>query len=320
MTTDAGSIVLGVGDADALFGEDAGAGSAEPLQIVDPHEAVVSPFDFAVTRGDGMFEATVVWDGYAVSLENHLKRLAHTAAMIDMPAPNLPAFERAVEQLVDEYADPERGPIMRILVSRGPDRATGIGAAAPDQPHVWMFLDAKAALHNDAPITMTTLSRGYTSDVAERAPWLLCGAKTLSYAVNQSAHRECARRGVDDSVFVTDDGYVLECPNATIVARYGDEFVTPDPSIGILHGTTQRELFAWARQEGKSFSYARRMPVERLREADALYMTHGGWVIPVRSLDGRDFAVDQTQADAINAAIHAGRTRADALGIGPDNS
>lgn len=188
-------------------------------------------------RGDGIFEATTVWKGFPVSLENHLKRLANSARLVDMPEPNIPALTRAVQLVIDQYDDPEPGPMLRIIVSRGLDPDTGVGKAADRTPTVYIFLDAKGTLHSLEPITMASMTRGYPSDITARAPWLLNGAKTLSYAFNCAVHRECARRGVGDAILFTEDGYTMECPNSSIVARYGDTFVTPDPRIGILNGT-----------------------------------------------------------------------------------
>ncbi|MCI1660667.1 aminodeoxychorismate lyase [Bifidobacterium psychraerophilum] len=313
-----GNIILGVGNAARLFHSDTGEGKGteDLINIVDPRAHVVSAFDFAVTRGDGIFEATTVWKGQPVSLENHLRRLSHSARLMDLPQPDIEAFAQAVHTLIEQYDGSEAGPLLRLLISRGLDDATGIGRQDGGLPSIWMFIDAMGSLHETDPISMISLTRGYPSDIAVRAPWLLNGAKTLSYAVNQAIHRECDRRKVTDAVLTTEDGYVLECPNSSIVAQYGTHLVTPDPSIGILHGTTQRELFAYGRQEGGSFEYAK-LPFERLLEADRLYMTHGGWVVPVGELDGRRYPVDPSSIEYINAAIHAGRTHDEALGIGP---
>ena len=206
--------------------------------------------------------------------------------------------------------------MLRIIVSRGLDPDTGVGKSADRTPTIYIFLDAKGTLHSLEPITMASMTRGYPSDITARAPWLLNGAKTLSYAFNCAVHRECARRGVGDAILFTEDGYTMECPNSSIVARYGDTFVTPDPRIGILNGTSQREMFAWALEEGKKAEY-RKLPIAELREADSLYMTHGGWSIPISAIDGRALAVDAAEIQAINDAIHSGRTHEDALKIGP---
>ncbi|KFI96958.1 aminodeoxychorismate lyase [Bifidobacterium stellenboschense] len=310
------SIVLGMGNGKAMFGDEK-VSDADLITLVDPNGLNINAFDLSVLRGDGIFEATTVWKGYPVSLENHLRRLAQSAAMVDLPKPNFDAITRGVEQVIDAYDDPEPGPLLRIIVSRGLDPDTGVGKASDRTPTVFIFLDAKGTLHETDPITMASMTRGYPSDITERAPWLLNGAKTLSYAFNCAVHRECARRGVGDAVLYTEDGYTLECPNSSIVARYGDTFVTPDPSIGILNGTSQRELFAWARQEGKSIEY-RKLPIAELREADRLYMTHGGWIIPVNELDGRTLDYSADEIAQANEAIHSGRTHDDALSIGPD--
>lgn len=81
-----------------------------------------------------------------------------------------------------------------------------------------------------------TLDRGYRSDVAATSPWLLQGAKTLSYAVNMAALREARRRGADDVVFVSTDGLILEGPSSTVISRRGDEFVTPPQNSGSCRG------------------------------------------------------------------------------------
>lgn len=73
------------------------------------------------------------------------------------------------------------------------------------------------------------------------------------------------------------------------------------PRIGILHGTSQREMFAGA-SRGQNTQY-KKLPFAELREADRLYMVHGGWVIPVNELDGKAFAVDMAEIAAINDAI-----------------
>ncbi|KFJ04113.1 aminodeoxychorismate lyase [Bifidobacterium subtile] len=312
------SIILGVGGKDLFAPERTSPTDSDKnlIRIVDPHYRCVSPFDLSVLRGDGVFEATTVWHGYPISLENHLKRLSNSARLMDMPQPNHQAFVAAINEVIAQYDDPEPAPLLRILVSRGMDPDTGIGKTNYGTPSVWMFLDGRGTLHDTAPITLTSLSRGYASDVTARAPWLLNGAKTLSYAVNQAMHRECRRRGVNDAVTYTADGFTLECPNSSIVAQYGDSLITPDPRIGILNGTSQREMFAWARQEGLDIKYSK-LPIDQLREADRLFITHGGWVIPVSALDGRVYDVDETQVAGINDAIHSGRTHDDALSIGP---
>ena len=145
-----------------------------------------------------------------------------------------------------------------------------------------------------------TLSRGVASDVVDAAPWLLAGAKTLSYAANKAAVREAKRRGADDALFVSTDGYVLEGPNASFIARINGELVTPDPAQGVLRGTTQADVFVFAARRGIPTTM-RPMRVDELDAVDAAWFTSSGRLIaPVRRLDGRALPGDAAfTADAL---------------------
>ena len=185
------SIVLAVGNGKTLFGGAGVAPDADLVRFVDPESPIINAFDLR-TAWRRHFRSDHGMEGFPVSLENHLKRLANSARLVDMPEPNIPALTRAVQLVIDQYDDPEPGPMLRIIVSRGLDPDTGVGKAADRTPTVYIFLDAKGTLHSLEPITMASMTRGYPSDITARAPWLLNGAKTLSYAFNCAVHRECA--------------------------------------------------------------------------------------------------------------------------------
>lgn len=110
-------IILGIGNSAALFApKGTPFDPKDVIELVDPEQPHVSVFDLSVLRGDGIFEATTVWKGFPVSLENHLRRLATSAAMTDLPEPNIDAFTAAVNTVIAAYDDPEPGPMLRILV------------------------------------------------------------------------------------------------------------------------------------------------------------------------------------------------------------
>ena len=98
---------------------------------------------------------------------------------------------------------------------------------------------------------MITLGLGVPADFRAAAPWLLGGAKTLSYAVNMAALRYAAAQGADDVVFVSLDGQVLEGPTSTVVWSTDGVLHTPPPETGILPGTTMARLFARAAEAGR---------------------------------------------------------------------
>ena len=302
------SIVLARGVAGELFDCDSPQGgptSERHLIYMDPNLFQVSCFDLGFSRGDGFFEAVSVIDGkIPVSLQLHLERLAAHTKTLELPAAKIEAFREACLDVIGRYEGDSKDPMLRIFISRGLDPKTGIGKENnPGVPGAWIYMDGKGSEHSTAPLALSCLSSGRPSEAASLCPYLLLGIKSMSYLANMSAEREARRRGVDDVVFETTDGFALECTHASIVARFGSLWVTPDPSLGIVWSTTQRELFAYAKRLGMKTGYER-LSMARLKEADEVYEARGGWVIPVRCIDEALFPVNEEFVKEANYAIH----------------
>ncbi len=140
------------------------------------------------------------------------------------------------------------------------------------------------------------LDRGLPAQGAHMTPWLLAGAKTLSYAVNMAALRHGAELGVDDVVFVSSDGYILEGPRSSVVIAVEERLLTPPPEYPILRGTTQQALFSVAGAEGFDCAY------EQLQPAD-LFAAQGVWLVSSITLAARVHTLDgQSLASAPKAA------------------
>ncbi|MDX2375973.1 aminotransferase class IV [Microbacterium sp. LRZ72] len=275
---------------------DARVDYASTFTDVDAAAPALPLSELSAQRGDGVFETLGVMDGVAHEVDSHLDRFARSAALCELPAPNHAQWRQAVHRAAAEAGPGESS--IKIVLSRG----TGDGAAtgwvtlspAPD------FTEARTQ-----GIRVTALDRGVAHGVPDRTPWLLWGAKTLSYAPNMAALREAHRRGFDDALFVTSDGYVLEAPTASVLLRLGGVYVTPRPAGGILHGTTQISVFAWLEQQGHTAEY-RDVRVEELAEADAAWLLSSvRLAAPVRMLDGRQVPIDGPLTAAMNAALLA---------------
>ncbi|GAB3451448.1 aminotransferase class IV [Kineococcus endophyticus] len=253
-----------------------GATTFSPADASAPHVRVD---DLGVTRGDGIFESVAVVDGHPQSLRHHLERFARSAALLELPAPDTAAWAQAVADAAAAHASaPEL--LAKLVLTRGVEGG--------DVPTGWVhvFPAHDYGSQRTAGIDVLVLERAYPSDVVTRAPWLLQGAKTLSYALNTAAQRYARAHGADDVVFVSSDGDVLEGPNSTVLARLADRWVTPPPDLGILDGTTAGRAFAWAAGRGDRTEVAR-LRVDDLRVADAVWLLSSGRLsAPVRSLDG----------------------------------
>jgi 4-amino-4-deoxychorismate lyase len=248
--------------------------------LVDPSSAVIRADDPGVTRGDGCFEGCRLHDGVIDKIDAHLSRLTRSAAALEIPF-DVGRWRALIDLAVGAWQQPGEAAV-RLLLTRGPLGAgpsgyVAIGPLPPDYPRI----------RRDG-LRVITLSRGTTSDAFADAPWLLGGVKSLSYAVNMAAQREAVRRGVDDVIFVSTDGVVLEAPTSSVVWWDGSQLhTTPIGPTGILAGTTQHLLFE--RAEAAGWRTAETVAtVEDLHAAEAVWLV--GTVrgpVDVVELDGK---------------------------------
>jgi 4-amino-4-deoxychorismate lyase len=271
---------------------------AAAFELVDPNVPHVSVLDLSATRGDGIFEAFSISHGRAHAVDAHLRRFAGSARKLDLPEPDLDAWRSAIEAVVAQL-DPETESVVKTVMTRGVEgdpeaRPTGWVYAWPSPDH--------SAARRDG-VRVVTLDRGYRHDVETTSPWLLTSAKTLSYAVNKAVVREAARRGADDVIFVSSDGFVLEGPTSSVLFRRGNSLITPGTGLGILDGTTQGDLFGWATTQGMETGFELLTPAQ-LAETDALWLVSSGrQAAPIREIDGVPHVIDRELTEAMNAFL-----------------
>jgi 4-amino-4-deoxychorismate lyase len=267
--------------------------------VLDPDTPALTADDLGVLRGDGVFETVLVVGGRPRKLPAHLERLANSAAMLDLPVPAESAWRRCVGAVCDTWqgAGGEDEMALKLVITRGrhehgPPTGYALGMSVPDV----------VLRQRREGVAVLALDRGYPAGLGERAPWLLIGAKTLSYAVNMAAVRYAQAHGADDVIFVSSDGWVLEGPTSTVVVASGRSLRTPPTVAGILPGTTQQLLFRAAEQAGWATKS------EPLRLAD-LHAADGVWLISsvrqlarVHTLDGEPLT-DAGLTDQLRALL-----------------
>ncbi len=267
---------------------------------VDAAAPALSVGELSTQRGDGVFESIGVIDGHAQEVVPHLERLAHSARLCDLPVPNAEQWRQAIEVAAADCGEGEA--VIKLILSRGVEHGP--------TPTAWVTAAPAAdfrAVRRDG-VRVVTLDRGYDLGAAERAPWLLLGAKTLSYAVNMAALREAKRRDADDAIFLSSDGFVLEAPTASLVLRFGDRFVTPAPNGGILHGTTQLSVYEHLAAQGFETGYER-IPASDLTRADAAWLVSSvRLATAITAVDGTPLPVDRALTDALNTYLLSPRT------------
>jgi 4-amino-4-deoxychorismate lyase len=254
--------------------------------VVPAGTPILRADDLGVVRGDGIFETLHVRRGKPWLLAEHLARMAGSAARLELDLPDGDALADLAATACAAWPETDEG-ALRLVCTRGVEQGGPVTVFATVGP---VGAEVRAARRGGVAVVTATL--GLPAAVRRDAPWLLGGAKSLSYAVNMASQRWARRSGVDDVLWTSTDGYALEAPTSTLVWLDGDALGTvPAADTGILPGTTARWLLDRAGALG--FTAAERMvrPAE-LRAAGGVWLTssvRGG--VAVRQLDGMPLPV-----------------------------
>lgn len=217
--------------------------------------ATIPVTDEGLLRGDGIFEVIRVYDGVPYALEEHLERLARSAANLRLEL-SPPDVRADVDGLLAEA-----GPIdgaLRVLVTRGGRRIVLVEALKPLPPSLAL------------------------ATVAYAPTRVLDGVKSLSYAANMLTRRLAQEQGADDALLLTPHGRVLEGPTAAFFAVLGGELVTPPLSDHILDSITRRKVLAASDGRERVLTRDELPELEEAFLASTLREVH-----PVHAIDGR---------------------------------
>jgi 4-amino-4-deoxychorismate lyase len=263
--------------------------------LADPAAPLVHIDDQGLTRGDGVFETLRAVDGRVQKFTVHHERLSASARLAQLPVPSARELRQAVELGLAHSAPGGDGGLgtehsVKVVISRG----------APETgPWSWVSVSPvpeSTFRQRREGVRAVLLPRGHDPAQDSAYPWLLPGAKTLSYAINMAAQRHARSLDADEAVFTAPDGRVLEGATSSVVcARVQGArrtLVTPEPSHGILPGTTQATIFDAARRDGWELGYGPLQPAD-LMAADAVWLVSSvRLAVPVRRLDAQPLPVD----------------------------
>jgi 4-amino-4-deoxychorismate lyase len=248
--------------------------------LVDPDEPVLFVDDEAFLRSRAAFETTRVYGGYPFKLDEHLARLAGSAARVEIGPIDAVELARLASLALEAAAAPDA--VLRLFVTPGRD-----GAGSPTQIAMVSTLPEGLEEVRARGSKLVSIQLGLDPSLRASSPWLLGGVKSTSYAVNMAAEAEAKRRGADDAVFLGSGDIVLEGPVTNVWWRLGDVLYTPALELGILAGVTRATLV----EEAAAAGYEVRegvFPLEHLAGAEEAFTSSSvREVMPVVELDDR---------------------------------
>ena len=246
--------------------------------LVDPAAPVLHADDEAFLRGRAAFETIRVYAGRPFRLDDHLERLAGSAARLGLAKVDLEEYRALVAQAVEAAGEPDS--VLRLYLTAGPE-----GGGEPVRLALVTALPPGLEEVRARGMALISAPLGFDPDLRSRAPWMLGGVKSTSYAVNMAAQAEAERRGADDAVFLASGDIVLEGPVTNVWWRRGRVLFTPALELGILAGVTRAALLDAAGQLGYQVQEGA-FPREQLAGAEEAFTSSSiREVMPAVALD-----------------------------------
>lgn len=238
---------------------------------VHPHEATISINDTAVLRGYSVFESLRTYDRRPFHLEEHLNRLYHSAALIELDVPYTQKF--VADTILEVIAhNAYKHATIRILVTGG-ESEDGI---VPSGAGVLAVLITQLGERD-----MERFAKGVkliTTPLQRVSP----EAKTANYVSAIRSLKEAKRRDASDALFVNEQGHVLEGTRSNFFIFRGDTLVTP--RAGVLIGVTRNVVLELAR--GRFAIEERPILLDELPTVDEAFITSSSKEItPVIQID-----------------------------------
>ena len=198
--------------------------------------------------GDGIYEVAMVFNRKIFALEDHLDRMAGSAALV-------------LSELTEKVDSPHQ--FLYWQITRG------------TSPRNHLFPDVKAVASNlyvySKPWKGVEMSDEYRLLSVEDTRFLHCNIKTLNLLPNVMAAQKAREAGCSEAIFVR-DGYVTEGSHSNISIIRGGVFITHPLDNLILPGTERKHMLAYCEKLGIPVR-EQAFTLEEMAEADEIIVS-----------------------------------------------
>jgi branched-chain amino acid aminotransferase len=252
-------------------------------EFYDKEHAKLSVFDHGLLYGDGIFEGIRFYDGRVFRLDEHLRRLDHSARAIALTLPM--SLEEIKEATLETIRRNElRDGYIRLVVTRGPG---DLGLSPLLCPKATIFIIAATiTLYSqekyDRGLEVVTCS---TRRIAHGA--LSPMVKSLNYLNNVMAKFEALKAGAGEGLMLNEQGYVAECTGDNVFTVQQGKIYTPSISSGALAGVTRGVVFEIAAAQGIEIIETQMTRYDIYTAEECFLTGTAAEVIPVVRLDHR---------------------------------
>lgn len=205
--------------------------------ILDPAMMVIPIDDHMVHRGHGVFDTSIVLDGYLYDLDAHLDRFLRSAANAKISSPFPRSTLRSILVQLTAASQCRKG-TLRFWLTSGPGDFLLSSAGCPTPAFYAIVID-----HNFSQCKHGV--KVITSTIPMKPP-LFATMKNVNYLPNVLSIMEAEEKEAFASIWIDEEGYIAEGPNVNVAFITDDKELILPSFDKILSGCTAKRLLELA--------------------------------------------------------------------------
>jgi len=258
----------------------------EPVVYIDGRfrpksMAKISVYDHGLLYGDGVFEGIRAYNGIVFKLKEHIDRLYQSAHTILLEIPL--TKEKLIADVIRTLRiNVLKNAYIRLIVTRGVGDL-GLDPRKCPRPTIIIIAEPKIELHQNKTGIRAIISwvkrdsvDGTTHEV-----------KSLNYLNSVLAKIEANNAGVDEAIYLNQNGHIVEGVAENIFVVKENIIITPLTCTGSLPGITRKEIMKMAARLGYKVEEGNITPYELFNANEVFFTGTAAEIVPVIEINGR---------------------------------
>ena len=209
---------------------------------VEKKDFILPVENIGVWRGDGIFEAIRIHEGYPFGIDLHIERFKKSASKVFFDNINFEKIKRDILLVAENF----QNGYVRTLILRN----------EKDTFNVYCFYQPPIKLPRNFTLQTQKAYWQGGGDFLEQDVFNI-GTKSTSYAMNISHTRLAESNGYTDALLVNRKNTILEGPTWTFGWILNDKIHVPDLDLGILDSITRKYLLRFGEEKKLDVSIGR---------------------------------------------------------------
>ena len=209
---------------------------------VEKKDFILPVENIGVWRGDGIFEAIRIHEGYPFGIDLHIERFKKSASKVFFDNINFEKIKRDILLVAENF----QNGYVRTLILRN----------EKDTFNVYCFYQPPIKLPRNFTLQTQKAYWQGGGDFLEQDVFNI-GTKSTSYAMNISHTRLAESNGYTDALLVNRKNTILEGPTWTFGWILNDKIYVPDLDLGILDSITRKYLLRFGEEKKLDVSIGR---------------------------------------------------------------